>query len=129
MSVSEVHTYHAAWIVPAGIFQENFFACRARAKQFIMERLRVYAHAYALDYGRVRVKDMKTRWGSCSYEKHLNFHYRLLFLPIELADYVIIHELCHLVHLNHAKSFWDLVAQAVPDYKKRRRELRRYRLQ
>lgn len=125
----DVQTYHAAWIVPAGVLQENFSACRARAKKFILERLRVYANVYQCGYTRVSVKDMKTRWGSCSREKNLNFHYRLLFLPIELADYVIVHELCHLVHLNHSKSFWNLVAQAVPDHKKQRRELRRYRLQ
>jgi len=69
---------------------------------------------------------MISRWGSCSNKKNLNFHYRLLFLPLELADYVVVHELCHLKEMNHTARFWALVAEQIPHYKVYRRQLAGY---
>lgn len=71
----------------------------------------------------VRIRNSKTRWGSCSIKGNLNFHYKLVLLPPELADYVIVHELCHLRELNHSPRFWALVARHVPDYQAKRRSL------
>lgn len=127
-TLAQIRKRKMNWILPEGVTHDSFAACRKRAKEFILNRLERYAHLYGLSYRRVAVKNMKTRWGSCSRKKNLNFHYRLLLLPLALADYVIVHELCHLKHLNHSKRFWDLVACAAPDHRKRRRELRRYGL-
>jgi predicted metal-dependent hydrolase len=71
----------------------------------------------------VRIRNSKTRWGSCSVKGNLNFHYKLVLLPPELADYVIVHELCHLQELNHSERFWALVARYMPEHRRLRREL------
>ena len=77
-------------------------------------------------FNRVRIKNVKTIWGSCSSKKNLNFNFKLSFLPEALIDYVFVHELAHLKHMNHSKAFWSEVEKQIPDYKKRREELKRY---
>ncbi|MCA9386358.1 M48 family metallopeptidase, partial [Candidatus Dojkabacteria bacterium] len=67
-----------------------------------------------------------TNWGSCSSKGNLNFTWRLIFAPLEILDYVVVHELCHLKEQNHSQRFWDLVAEQVPDYKKKRIWLKKH---
>jgi predicted metal-dependent hydrolase len=67
----------------------------------------------------IEVVESKTKWGSCSSDKNLTFNYRLAMAPIEVIDYVIIHELCHLLHMNHDRSFWRRVGSIMPDYKEK----------
>lgn len=113
------------------------FSCELQAKQdyqrhkkkasiFIKERLEYFNQFYNFDFKKVSVRNQSTRWGSCSRVGNLNFNYRLLFLPRELADYVLVHELCHLKELNHSSDFWDLVGKKIPDYRQRRRQLKGY---
>ncbi|MFZ2189748.1 MAG: M48 family metallopeptidase [Candidatus Magasanikiibacteriota bacterium] len=102
----------------------SFHSCQARAKKLITERLKYYNQFYNFKYNRVVVRRQKTRWGSCSTKKHLNFNYKLFFLPLELVDYVVVHELCHLEQMNHSKKFWNLVAKTIPDHKERRKHIR-----
>lgn len=71
----------------------------------------------------------RTRWGSCDSKRNLRFHYKLAFLPLGLADYIVAHELCHLVELNHSPKFWHLVGQIIPDSRTRRKELKKYNLE
>lgn len=125
-TLADLREQRAEWIFPDGVTQDHIDAVGARAKKFILERLRMYAPIYKVTYNRVYVKDMKSRWGSCSKEGNMSFHYRLFFLPLELADYIIVHELCHLIHLNHSRAFWKLVSATIPDYQKKRREIARY---
>ncbi|MDA3840256.1 MAG: M48 family metallopeptidase [Patescibacteria group bacterium] len=80
---------------------------------------------YNFKYTRVFVKNHKSRWGSCSSARNLNFNYRIISLPNHLAEYIIAHELCHLKEMNHSKRFWDLVALSIPNHKERRRELKK----
>ena len=75
-------------------------------------------------YHRVSIRNQKTRWGSCSRKGNLNFSYKLALLPLHLADYIIVHELCHLGQFNHSPAFWSLVALAAPDYQRHQKELR-----
>ena len=72
---------------------------------------------YQLKFSRIKITNAKTRWGSCSSNLILRFNWRLLFAPQEVLNYVIIHEMCHLVEMNHSKPFWDLVAKLCPEYK------------
>ena len=99
---------------------------REAARAFIHERVAHWRVHYGFIHGRIAIKDTRRLWGSCSRKGNLNFSYTLLFLPHELADYIIVHELCHLNEHNHSPRFWALVARAIPDYSSRRRELRRY---
>lgn len=128
---------HTAWIEKATVRMAQFKSLpvsgrrdylthKERARAFIIERTTYWNQFYRYEYGRISIKDTKRLWGSCSRKGNLNFSYTLLFLPRELADYVVVHELCHLKEHNHGPGFWALVVQTIPEYKKRRRELARY---
>ena len=101
-------------------YREN----KAQAEALILQRLSVLNMPYGFKYNRVSIRNQKTRWGSCSRKANLNFNYKLLHLPAEIRDYIIVHELCHLKELNHSKNFWNLVAQTVPNYRELRKGLR-----
>jgi len=79
---------------------------------------------YKFKFNKVLIKDQKTRWGSCSKKRNLNFNYKIIFLSPDIRDYIIIHELCHLKEFNHSNKFWRLVAKALPDYSKVNDELK-----
>ncbi|MDD5527672.1 MAG: M48 family metallopeptidase [Patescibacteria group bacterium] len=103
----------------------DYLLNKKAAERLVWGRLEHFNSFYNFSYNRVCVRDQKGRWGSCSAKKNLNFAYRIVFLPQELADYLIVHELCHLGEMNHSARFWALVAKAIPGYKIFRRELRR----
>jgi predicted metal-dependent hydrolase len=99
----------------------KYLAYKEEARKLVTEKLKLYQKFYEsngieLKYNRVAIRDQKSRWGSCSSKANLNFNYRLALIPTHLLDYVVVHELCHLKEMNHAKSFWGLVSLAVPDY-------------
>lgn len=96
------------------------------ARDLVRERVEHWNTTYRFKYGRIAIKDTKSLWGSCSRRGNLNFSYKLLFLPQELIDYVIVHELCHLREHNHGLQFWALVRQTQPEHLRLRKELRRY---
>ncbi len=97
------------------------------ARALVAERLQHFNQVYGYRIGKISIRKQKTRWGSCSKQGNLSFNYRLVHLPEELRDYVIVHELCHIGQFNHSKAFWKLMAQTVPDWKTRRAALRQYR--
>lgn len=77
-------------------------------------------------YTSLKVRSYKTRWGSCDVKHRLCFNYKLSLLPEYLAEYIVIHELCHTQHLNHSQDFWASVAIFCPDFKARRQELKKF---
>lgn len=97
------------------------------ARVLLAERTRHFAKRYGFRYGTIRIRNQKSRWGSCTKAGNLSFNFRLLYLPPELRDYVIMHELCHTVEHNHSTRFWDLVRQAMPECLELRKRLRSYR--
>jgi predicted metal-dependent hydrolase len=98
---------------------------KAEALAFVAERVAYWNRIYGFRYGAISVRNQKTRWGSCSKKGDLSFNWRLLLLPPEMADYVVVHELCHLAHFDHSGKFWSLVARTVPDHRDIRRRMKR----
>lgn len=99
---------------------------RQRARQYLEEKTAVWSRIMNTDYGRIAIRDQATRWGSCSGKGNLNFNWRLVLLPEDLADYVVVHELAHRFLMNHSKAFWSIVEKEIPDYRSRRKRLREY---
>ena len=95
------------------------------ARKFVHERLVHFNQHYNFTYNKVAIRNQRSRWGSCSRKGNLNFNYRLVDIPSDLADSVIVHELCHLKEMNHSKAFWELVAETIPDHNARRHALAR----
>ena len=104
--------------------RRQYLKLREHARAFVHERIRHFNASYMLRVGKVFIKNHKSRWGSCSEKGNLNFNYKIVLLPPEIADYIIVHELCHLAEFNHSDRFWLLVAHAVPDHKRIRQSLR-----
>jgi predicted metal-dependent hydrolase len=106
--------------------RREYMARRFAARELVMEKIAHFNNLYNFSYGSIRIGNQRSRWGSCSAKKNLNFNYKIVLLPPHLQDYIIVHELCHLGELNHSKRFWDLVAKQIPDHQARRKELRKY---
>ena len=97
---------------------------RKQAAYVIGKKAEIYAGKMGVCYNEIHIKDQRTRWGSCSGMKNLNFSWRLIMTPNSVCDYVIIHELCHLVHMDHSPEFWNLVEKMCPPYKQQKKWLR-----
>ena len=104
--------------------KKDYLKHKLSAKLLIEQRLIYFNQFYNLKWGRVSIRNTKSRWGSCSKKGNLNFSYKLVLLPPELSDYVIVHELCHLAEFNHSQKFWNLVLQSIPDFKSHRKQLK-----
>ena len=111
--------------VEAPRMEEMTAAEIARMKERFLERVRHYSGLMGITFGRITVRNQKTRWGSCSEKGNLNFNYLLYFLPKELLDYVVVHELAHRRHMNHSGEFWAEVEKYFPEYKESRKKLKK----
>ena len=119
------HTLHLSvpvknnrWIYP-GV--ELWY--HSMAESFLSERTYFWAQKMQVEYRRIRVKNQRSLWGSCSGKKNLNFNWRIMLLTPSEADYLIIHELAHLREMNHSPNFWEIVATFFPEYCEVKREL------
>lgn len=97
---------------------------RREAEKILNERTDIYSKIIGVNPNKVFIKDQKTLWGSCSSRKNINYNYRIIMAPIEIVDYIVVHELCHLIHMNHSKSYWNTVQSILPDYQQRRKWLK-----
>ncbi|WP_037284353.1 M48 family metallopeptidase [Saccharibacillus sacchari] len=98
----------------------------ASCKKVVNERIGAYAKQLKVEPKSIEIIESTTKWGSCDSKKRLNFNYLLAMAPVQAIDYVIVHELCHLHHMNHDRSFWRKLGSVLPDYKEREAYLNRY---
>lgn len=108
--------------------KREYLFYKIRALALVHARILYFNAFYRFKINRISIKNQKTRWGSCSKKGNLNFNYRIALLPPQLADYVIVHELCHLGEFNHSANFWKLVAKTIPNYQKIRQEFKKIRI-
>lgn len=93
---------------------------RNQAVKLINDKVKKFSQLIGVAYNRVAVRDQRSRWGSCSCRRNLNFNWRLIMAPEQVLDYVIIHEICHLIEMSHSKKFWELVARYCPQWHEHR---------
>lgn len=106
--------------------EEEIKRLQALAKQVIPEKVAYYARLMGVSYGRISIRKQKSRWGSCSREGNLNFNCLLIMAPPEVLDYVVVHELCHRIEMNHSAKFWAQVEQVIPEYRTYRKWLKEH---
>lgn len=96
---------------------------RGEARKFLVPELQKLSSALNLPFGRVAIRSQRKRWGSCSVKGNINLNMKLMFLPFRLVRYILIHELCHTVHLNHSAKYWNLVRMVEPEVDELEKEL------
>lgn len=97
---------------------------REKARKRITERVSYFAEKMGVTYTSIRIGSARTRWGSCSARGGLNFQWKLILMPPEILDYVVVHELAHRIEMNHSPRFWAQVEKILPDYRQRRQWLK-----
>ena len=100
-----------------------------RAHEKIPARVRLYAQQMGAWPERVEIKNYKRQWGSCSHNGFVRFNWKIITAPVTILDYVIVHELCHLIYPNHSAQFWEKLQTIIPNYKNRRNKLKEHSLQ
>ena len=108
--------------------KQEYLENKQKALALAQERILHFNKHYKFSVGAIRIKNQKSRWGSCSKKGNISFNYRIALVSPHLADYIIVHELCHIGEFNHSPNFWNLVAQTIPDYAKLREELKKVRI-
>ena len=107
--------YEEANIAP--LTEAEIRALADRALRYIPSRVEYFAKQIGVSYGRITIRNQKTRWGSCSSKGNLNFNCLLMLTTPEIIDYVVVHELCHRKEMNHSARFWNEVGKVLPNYK------------
>jgi len=91
-----------------------------KCKVLVEKRIRFYQSNFKLKPRSIRISDNKSSWGTCDSNLQLTFNWKLAMAPLEVIDYIVVHEMCHMVHMNHDRSFWRLVGKILPDYEERK---------
>ena len=107
---------------PLSEFRRSYYMESAR--KIFKRKTAAYARKMGVTYGRITIREQKTRWGSCSSAGNLNYNWRLIFAPEEIVDYIVVHELAHRLEMNHSKAFYNIVESVLPDYRKAQKWLR-----
>lgn len=97
---------------------------RERTLEKVKERIDLYQKYFSVEPKSIKVKEQKKRWASCTYKRGLLFNWRCSMAPIFVIDYIVVHEMCHMIHMNHSKEFWNLVEYIIPNYKERKKWLK-----
>jgi predicted metal-dependent hydrolase len=98
--------------------------CKIKAKTIFKNMIEALAEEHGFHFNNLTIRSQKTRWGSCSNSKNISLNSKLIFLPINVVKYVMIHELCHTIEMNHSSSFWRLVEDCDNNYKNNRKVLK-----
>lgn len=96
---------------------EEIHKLAEKALEYIPKRVSYFAKQIGVTYGKITIRNQKTRWGSCSSKGNLNFNCLLMLTPPEVIDYVVVHELCHRKEMNHSGAFWAEIEKVIPSYK------------
>ena len=125
---------HAAWVkrkqeavkgtTVIHIARRDIPALKQQALVRARERCEHYARVYGVSFNKITIRAQKARWGSCSKAGNLSFNFRIAALPAPLFEYVIVHEMCHLLELNHSRAFWAQVERCIPEHRRLRKEIR-----
>ena len=98
----------------------------SECKRVVNERVKIYEKELRVKAKSVKIVESQTQWGSCTWDKKIEFNYKLVMAPVHIIDYVVVHELCHILHMNHDRSFWRKVGSIIPDYQERQAYLAKY---
>jgi len=104
---------------------KHYLQYKKIAEKAIKDKVLFFAGLYGVPVKRVAIRNQRTRWGSCSKLGNLNFNYKIIFLPDNLMNMVIVHEICHLLEFNHSQRFWNHVARVFPNYRELTKQLRK----
>lgn len=108
--------------------EQEYKIHKENARARVIEKVKEINNFYNFKINAITIRNQKTRWGSCSCKKNLNFNYKVVFLPPHLFEYVIVHEICHLQEMNHGPRFWNLVSEKLPEYRALHKELRTFKI-
>jgi len=122
---TKVHTGFKT-VVLSAYRDEALSGLKAFLRPRLLQLVGMYSQKMNVTPGKVFIRHQRSRWGSCSPKGNLNFNVRLVSIPPELREYVVVHELAHLRHLNHSKAFWELVGRFYPGYENARKELKKW---
>ena len=123
--ITRIQVFDGVIYVPCENSKEKLISfVKRELKKFMTTRVAEIAYTGGFTYDKIRINSAHTCWGSCSGKNSLNFTFKLAFCPMEVIDYIIIHELCHTVHKNHSKSFWNLVSKICPNFMKHEKWLK-----
>lgn len=134
--IDEMILKHSSWIDKhlarskaklnreSNLSESEISKIKKAAKVVLKNKTEYYAKIMGLKYGRITITSAKTRFGSCSSKGNISYSYRLMLYPEEAIDYVVVHELAHLVEMNHSAAFYKVVASVLPDYKERKKLLK-----
>jgi len=123
--ISDKINYFKSFTTRIKTTRKDYSIYKEKALELAQTKLEYYNKIYNFTYKNITIRNQKTRWGSCSRRGNINFNYKIALIPEYLADYISVHELCHLGQFNHSKAFWDLVAKTMPEHKKFRTELKK----
>lgn len=96
--------------------KEHYAKYKKAAQDVVVKKVSEWNELFGFSFNEIRIKDHKTKWGSCSRKGNLNFNYKILFLTEKEQDYIVVHELCHLKEMNHSRKYWSLVEKAIPNH-------------
>ena len=104
--------------------KKHYLLNKEAVRKVILECLEFFAQLYGVKYRKVAIRNQKSKWGCCSIARNLNFNYKVSLLPKDQRDYIVVHELCHLIEFNHSKKFWAEVERTIPNYKELRKRIK-----